>query len=142
MQLQRTGTSADLLNKGVGATGIAFTSQQNIDRQPLTCLKHATNMPWPRCAGRGVGAGCPTRAPAYHGGNAAGDGFFDLLRRDKVNMGVNPARRHNLAFSGDDFGTWPDNDINSGLNVRIAGFNDLGDVPARQANIGFDDTPM
>src|SRR5258706_488515 len=82
---------------------------------------------------------CPPPAPANHGGDAAGDSFFDLLRRDEVNVGIDPARRQNLAFTGYDFGAGADDNVDAVLDVGIAGLADFGDVATLQADIGLDD---
>ena len=47
-----------------------------------------------------------------------------------------------LPSAGDDLRAGPDDDIDSGLDVRIAGFADSGDAPVRDADIGLHDAPV
>ena len=94
-----------------------------------------------------------TSAAAEHRGDARADGFVDLLRADKMNVGIDAAGGDNVTFAGDDFGRGPDdhrvflfrlrvgvNGANAGLNARVTGVADADDEAVLDADIGFDDT--
>src|SRR5690606_24701185 len=87
----------------------------------------APSMAW-ICHGPGECAGRRTGAAAYHGCDTGGDGLFDLLRADKVNMGIDAARGNDKAFSGNNFCAGTDNDGDTRLDIRIAGFADGRDM--------------
>jgi hypothetical protein len=52
------------------------------------------------------------------------------------------AGRQNPAFAGNDLGTRPDDDIDLGLRIRIAGLADTRDAPALEGDIGLHDAPV
>ena len=81
-------------------------------------------------------------AAADHGGDAAHQRFFDLLRADEVDVGVDAAGGEDHAFTGDDFGAGADGDGDVGLDVRVAGLADGGDAPVLEADVGLDDAPV
>src|SRR5215469_11343235 len=99
-------------------------------------------MPRPRRAGRGGGASRRAGTAAEHRCDAAVERVLRLLRADHVDMRVDAAGGDDLAFAGDDLGARPDNDVDAGLDVRIAGLADPGNTAVLEPNIGFDDTPM
>src|SRR5690606_31803966 len=81
-------------------------------------------------------------AAADHGGGAAHQRLFDLLRADEVDMGVYPARRQDHALAGDHFGGAADSDGHARLDIRVAGLADGGDAPVLEADVGLDDAPV
>ena len=52
------------------------------------------------------------------------------------------ARGDDLAFACDHFGAGADDDVDAGLDVRVACFADARDTAAGDADIGFDDAPV
>ncbi len=93
-------------------------------------------------AGGGKGAGGRAGAAADHGGHAAVEGFFDLLRADEVDVGVDAAGRDDHAFGGDDLGAGADDDVHAGLHIGVAGLADGDDAPGLDADVGLDDAPV
>src|SRR5690606_7477309 len=91
-----------------------------------------------RASGR-EGAGGGARAPAYHGGDAAGRGFFDLLRTDEVDVRINGARCDDHAFAGNHLGGWAYHDADARLDIRIAGFSYARDQAVLDSDVGLDD---
>src|SRR5450830_13224 len=93
-------------------------------------------------------AGCRRRADRRagaatdHGGDAAHQRFFDLLRADEVDVGIDAACRDDHAFAGDDLGSAADGHGDIGLDVRITGFADARDLAALDADVCLDDTPV
>src|SRR3546814_9889186 len=55
--------------------------------------------------------------------------LLDLLRADEVNMRIDCACGDDLAFAGNDFGARANNDVDTGLHVRIAGLADSVNPP-------------
>src|SRR6266851_7586513 len=49
---------------------------------------------------------------------------------------------NDAAFAGDRLGSRPDDDVDPGLNVGIAGLADAADPAVADADIGFDDAPV
>ena len=59
-----------------------------------------------------------------------------------MDMRVDAARGEDVALAGDHLGARPDDDVDAGLDVGVAGLADAGDAAVGQADIGFDDAPM
>ena len=51
--------------------------------------------------------------------------FVDLLRADEVDVRVDAARGDDHALAGDDLGAGADDDVDTRLDVRIAGLAEL-----------------
>src|SRR6185437_733812 len=81
-------------------------------------------------------------AAAQHAGDAAHQRFFDLLRRDEVDVRVHAAGGEDLALAGDRFGRRPDDNGDAGLRVGVAGLADTGDTAVLEADIGLVDAGM
>ena len=79
--------------------------------------------------------------PPHQGGDAAGQGRFDLLGADEVDVGVDAAGREDVALPGDGFGSRPHHDRHPFLGVGVAGFANANDAAVLEADIGFDDPP-
>ena len=141
MQLQAAGARMHLLLKGFGSAGIAFAEEAKVHRQAFSGLQHSTDVESTWCAGGGVGARCRPGAAAHHGGDSAGQGCFDLLGADEVNVRVDAAGREDVAFPGDRFGARPHHDGHPFLGVGVAGFADSHDAAVLQTDIRFDDAP-
>ena len=68
--------------------------------------------------------------------------ILDLLRADEVDMAVEAAGGQDAALARDGLGARSDDDIDTGLRVRVARLADRGDAPVAQADIGLDDAGM
>ena len=90
VQLETNGTGVDLLVQRGGQAGIALAQKTQVHREGVGRLQHALHVPRPRRAGGGKGAGGRAGATAHHGGHAAGQGFFNLLRADEVDVASMP----------------------------------------------------
>ncbi len=142
VQLQADRTGLDLLDQRLGQTGVALAGKANVHRERIAGLQHPRKVPRAGGAGGGVGAGSRPRAAADHGGDAAGQGLFDLLRADEVHMGVDAARREDHAFPGDHFGAGADGHGHTGLDVRVASLADSVDAAVLEAHVSLDDAPV
>ena len=138
MQLEAGGTGQDHFRQWGRSRGIALAGQRQIHREGIEALDHALDVPGSR-AGRGQRAMRRARAAAEHGGDAAHQGFFDLLGADKVNMGVHAASRQDLAFARNRLGRGADDDVDAGLGVRIARLADGSNSALHQPNVRFVD---
>ena len=101
----------------------------------------------PMCHGPGVNvvASVPCAGPgaaAHHGGDAAVERLVDLLRADEVDVAVDAAGGDDLALAGDRLGAGPDDDVDAGLDVGIAGLADADDAAVLEADIGLHDAPV
>src|SRR5690606_33419762 len=81
-------------------------------------------------------------AATNHRGHTTGEGLFNLLRGNEVNVGVNAARRHDVAFAGNDFRAGANDDVNPGLRVGVACFANGSNAPTFEPNVGFDNAPV
>ncbi len=142
VQLQTGRPGAQHFLQRLRLRGVALAGEGEVDGQPLGRLQHARQVPGTGRAGGGRGSGGRAGAAAHQCGDARGDGVIHLLRTDEMNMRVDPARGQDLAFAGDDLGAGTDDDIDSGLDVRIAGLADGGDAAVGHGDVGFDDAPM
>ena len=59
-----------------------------------------------------------------------------------MDMGVEAARREDLALARDDLRARADEDIDARLDLGIARLSDFRDAPVAQADIAFHDAPM
>src|SRR5215470_8243769 len=94
-----------------------------------------------RAGGRRGAGGRPSPA-ADHRSDAGIERLLDLLGRDHVDVTVDAAGGDDLAFGGDHLGARPDDDVDTGLHVRIAGLADAGDAALPKSDIGLHDAPM
>src|SRR5271169_349992 len=99
-------------------------------------------MPGTRCAGRGRGASGRTGTTAEHRRDAAVERLLDQLRADEMDMRVNAAGSDDAAFAGDGLSPGPDHDVDTRLDVGVAGLPDTADAAVADAYIGLDDAPM
>src|SRR5262249_32941047 len=95
-----------------------------------------------RRAGRGGGASRWASAAADQRGDAGGNGVLDLLRADEVDMRVDTARGQDFAFAGDDLSARADDNVDTRLNVRIAGLADSRDASVGDRDVRLHDTPV
>ena len=122
--------------------GVALAGEAEVHRETFGGLDHAAEVPGARRAGGGVGAGRRAGAAAEHGGDAGVQRLVDLLRRDEVDMRVEDAGGEDLAFAGDRLGARADDDVDAGLDVRVAGLADADDLAVLDADVGLDDAPV
>ena len=99
-------------------------------------------MPRARCTGGCSRADSRTGATTYHRCHARHQCFFNLLRADEMNVGINATGRHDHAFAGDDFSRATDGHSHIGLNIGIACFTYRSNATRFDADICFYDTPM
>jgi len=59
-----------------------------------------------------------------------------------MNMRVDAAGGNDAALAGDRLRPWPDDDVDTRLDIGVAGFADAGDAAVGDADIGLDDAPM
>ncbi len=142
MQLQTDGAGLDLLDQRLRQTGVALAGKTNVHRERVAGLQHARQVPRPGGASGGVGAGGRAGAAADHGGDAAGQRLFDLLRADEMHVGVDAAGGENHAFTSDHFGAGADGHGHARLDVRVAGFADRVNAAVLQTDVGLDDAPV
>ncbi len=142
VQLQADCTGLDLLDQWLRQACVTLAGEADVHRESVGGLEHARQVPWAGGAGGGVGPGRRASAAADHGGDAAHQGLFDLLRTDEVDVGVDAAGREDHAFAGNHFGAGADGDGHIGLDVRVAGLADGRDAPVLEADVGLDDAPV
>ena len=142
VQLEADGAGLDLFDQRLRQAGVALAGEADVHRERVGRLKHPRQVPRPGGAGGGVGAGGRAGAAADHGGDAAHQRLFDLLRADEVDVGVDAAGGEDHAFAGDHFGAGADGDGDVRLDVRVAGLADAGDAAVLEADVGFDDAPV
>ena len=105
-------------------------------------MHHALYVPSAWGAGGGKGTCSGACATADHGGDAAGQGLFNLLRCNEVNVRVDATRRNDVAFAADHFSARANDDVNAGLCIWIACFADGHNAAIFQTNIGLHNAPM
>ena len=105
-------------------------------------MQHAFNVPRPWRAGGGKGARRWPRSAAEHGGHTAGQGLFNLLGRDEVDVGVDGTGSHDHAFARNNFRARANDDVHTRLGVGVARFANGSDAGVFDTNIGFDNAPM
>ena len=133
---------AQLLLERTGQTGISLAEKAQVHGERLGRFEHSVDIPGPGGAGGGVGACGRTGAAPEHGGHPGHQGFLYLLGADEVNVGVDRPGGQDLALPGDRLRPGTDDDVDPGLNIRIAGFADRGNAPVLDTDVGFDDPPV
>ena len=139
VELEANGACVDLLVQRIGQAGVALAQKAQVHGKGIGRLQHALQVEGAGRAGGGQRAGGGAGATAQHGGDAAGQGFFDLLRADEVDVAVDAAGGDDMALAADDLGTGADDDVHAGLHVGVARFADGRDAPGPQANVGLED---
>ena len=144
VQLQAAGAGADLLLQRPRQTAVALAEEAEVDRASLGRLQHALHVPGARRAGGGVGAGGRAGAAADQRRQAGGEGGFDQLRADEMNVAVDAAGRDDQVLAGDDLGAGADDQlrIDAGLDERVAGLADADDAALADADVALDDAPV
>src|SRR5258706_1569390 len=103
VQLEGAGAGFDLLFQRRRPGRVAFAGEAEVHRKRVRGLDHAADVPRTGRAGGGVGAGSRAGAAAQHGGDAGHQRFFDLLRADEVEGGVEAAAGGEFSFAVDNF---------------------------------------
>ncbi|MNM80913.1 hypothetical protein D3C81_928960 [compost metagenome] len=142
MQLEADGTGLDLFDQRLGQAGVTLAGQADVHREGIGGLEHARQVPRPGGACGRIGAGGRSGAATDHGGDAAHQCLFDLLRADEVDVGVDAAGGEDHAFTGNYFGAGANGDGHIGLDVRVAGLADRRDASVLETDVRLDDAPM
>src|SRR5258707_4105 len=129
VQLEGTGAGFDLLFQRRRPGRVAFAGEAEVHRKRVRGLDHAADVPRTGRAGGGVGPGSRAGAAAQHGRDAGHQRFFDLLRADEVDVGVEAAGGEDFSFAGDHFGAGTDDDGDARLDIRITGLADRVNPP-------------
>ena len=122
-----------------GRLALPLPAKAEVHREGVGRLQHPPDVPGPRRAGGGQRAVRRAGAAAEHRGDARMQRVLDLLRADEVDVAVDAARGQDLALARDDLGPRPDDDVDAGLGVGVAGLADLVDAPVAQADVGLVD---
>jgi hypothetical protein len=130
VQLEANGARVDLLVQRIGQAGVALAQKAQVHGEGIGRLQHALHVEGAGRAGGGQRAGGGAGAAAQHGGHAAGQGLFDLLRADEVDVAVDAACGDDVALAADDLGAGADDDVHARLRVGVARLADGGDAPA------------
>ena len=142
VQLEADYACVNLLVQRIGQTRVAFAKKAQIHGEGIGRLQHAFDIPRARCASGGKRARGRPRAAAHHGGHSAGQGFFNLLRADEMDVAINPACGDDIAFATDDLGAGANDDVHARLGIWVARFANTDNAPALQTNVGFHNTPV
>src|ERR1700731_2929229 len=142
VQFEGEGAGLDHFDERLRLRCVALAEEAEIDRETLRRLQDAREVPRPRRAGRGGSAGGRAGAAAEQRRDAAVERLFGELRADQVDVAVDAAGRDDLALAGDDLSARADDDVDTGLDVGVAGLADAADAAIADRDIGFDDAPM
>ena len=96
-------------------------------------------MPRTGCAGRRIGPRRRAGSTTQHAGDTGIKRVFNLLRANPVDVRINAASGNDVAFTGDNFGARTNDDINTGLDIRVPGLTNGGNAAIPNADIGLDD---
>ena len=141
VQLEADRAGLDLLHQRRREARVAFAEKTEIHREGFGRLEHPVDVPWTRCACGRQGAGRGPSPAADHGGHARHQRLVDLLRADEVDVSVDAAGGHDQPLAGNDFGSGADDDVDPGLDVRVAGLAESGDPAFLDRDVAFDDAP-
>jgi hypothetical protein len=138
VQLERAGASEHHFLERGREGGVALARECEVHREILERTHHVHDVP-------GAGAGRRERAmrragaAAEHRRDARHQGFFDLLGRNEMDVGVHAAGGEDLAFAGDNLGRGADDDCDTRLRVGISRLADRLDAPVLETDIGLVD---
>ena len=141
VQLHAHGTGLNLLFQRVRQAGVALAEKAQVHRKAFGRLQHLADVPGTGRTGGCVGAGGRAGAATDHGGDARHQRLINLLGANKVNVRVDTASGEDHALARDDFGTRANDDIDTGLNVRVTRLADSLDVAILDRHIGLDHAP-
>ena len=116
--------------------GVALARDTRIHRQAVKAPHHLADVPCAR-ASRRQRAMRRTRATADHRRDARMQRIVELLRRDKVDVAVDPARSEDTPLARNGFGRGADDNIHAGLGIRVARLTDRMNTSVFQANVSL-----
>ena len=142
VQFQADAAGGDLFSERFRQAGVALAEEAQVHGERIRRFQHARHVPGAGGDGGGVGAGGGAGAAADHGGDAGGQRLVDLLRADKVNVGIDATGGDDAALARHHIGAGADDNIHVGLHVRVTGLADGGDAPGLDADVRLDDAPV
>ena len=142
VQFQANCAGIDLLVQSIRQGRIALAQKAQVHGKRICRLQHAFDVPRAGRAGGGKGACGRASAAAQHGGHTAAQGFFNLLRRDEMDVCVNGTSGHDDAFARNDFGAWANDDVHTGLGIGVTGFANGRNAGILDADVGFHNAPV
>ena len=144
VQLEAARAGQHLLDQHLRRARVALAQQAKVDRPCLRRLQHPRQVPGAWRAGGGIGARCRPGAAAQHGGDAVGERFVDLLRRNEVNVAVDGAGGDDQMLTRNHLGAGPHHQlrIDAGHGVRVARLPHFDDPAILDADVALDDAPV
>src|SRR3954470_22664444 len=91
VQFQSTRACFDLMAQRITSRAISLSEEPDIDRQMVSCLEHATDVPRSWGTRRGVRPGRRPRTATEHRRDPRRDGLIDLLWADEMDMAIDAA---------------------------------------------------
>ena len=128
MQLEAACSRSYLFFQGFWSAGVSFPEKAQVDGKPFCCLQHSADVKRTWGAGGGIGSSGRSRATAHEGGDSAGEGRFNLLGADEMDVRVNATSGEDVPFTSNRFGAGPNHDGDAFLDVGVAGLADANDA--------------
>jgi hypothetical protein len=141
VQLESDRARFHLLDERRDEARVALAEEAQVHRERFRRFEHPVHVPGAGRARGGERAGGRTRAAADHRRHARHQRLVDLLRTDEMDVRIDPARGDDHPFAGDDFGGSADDDVHTGLDVRVARLAELRDPAILDRNVALDDAP-
>ena len=142
MDFQSHCTCFDLLDQRCFIRTVSFSEESKIHRIFFCCFEHHFQVPRSRCTGRCIGSVCRTGTASNHRCHTAVQCTVDLLRADKMNVGINSASSYDHAFSCQCLCGSSNRHARSYAvhNIRISCFSDSDDFAVFDTDICFYDS--
>ncbi len=142
MQFEATGSGANLLRQRLLCGGVALAQEAKVDGPVFASLKHSCEVPRSRRTSRGVRASSRPGATSDHCGDSIRYGLVDLLRGDKVDVGINATSSDQQIFAGDHLRARPYDQVlvYAFHGIGIACLADFDNPSILDADITLDDT--
>ena len=143
VQLQSDRAGLDLLTQTIRQRRIALPEKPKIDRETFRRFQHPMDIPCARRAGRGIRSGRRASAAADQRRQPIRQGLCDDLRTDEMDMRIDSAGRHDLAFCRKHFRAGADlHAFRHAIHqVGIAGLADTDNAAIPDADVRLDDPP-
>ena len=144
MDFQTQSPCFDLLFKWTNSGAIPFSKKTEIHRKSFCRFQHFLNIPSTRCYSRGISAISRSCATSNHSCDAAKKGVFNLLRSNKMNVGIDAACRGDESCTTMHFGGCANDHIGRNAVHRI-GVSCLANAhysPVFDTNIRFKNARM
>ena len=140
MNLEPGNPGDHLFDQRVATIGVAFAQHADVDRQAFERAQHLADVPGPRGHCGAIGAVSRADAAAKEGGHTVGQRVISLLRRDQVNVGVDPGSGQNQVFAGDGVGAHTHHQARGYAihGARVTAFTNPGNLAVADADVGFD----